>query len=296
MTIAANPRDAGPAAQAPPPGLYLVSTPIGNLRDITLRALDVLSAADLVLAEDTRVTRKLLDAYGLKPAVEPYHEHNAARQRPRVLAKLADGACVALVSDAGTPLISDPGFKLVKEALDAGEAVRPVPGASASLAALVASGAPTDRFFFAGFAPAKAAARDQFFAELAGVPGALIVFEAAPRLADTLAAAARRLGDRDVAVARELTKRYEETRRGGLSALAEAYRTEGPPRGEIVLVISPADAPAQWDDAAVDAALAARLGEASLKDAAAEVAQAAGRPKREVYARALALKAQDRGD
>lgn len=279
--------EAGDAAVARlAPGLYLVATPIGNAADISLRGLDVLARADLVVCEDTRVTSKLLSKHGLKPSLAAYHEHNAARQRPQLLARLAVGGAIALVSDAGTPLVSDPGYKLVREAIAAGIKVTALPGPSAPLAALVLSGLPSDRFLFAGFLPPKSAGRRKVLAELAAVPATLIFFESAGRLAGSLADMAAVLGRREAAVARELTKLYEEVRRGFLDDLAAHYAEAGPPKGEIVVVIGPPseDAGAGIDlDGALDRALATM----SLRDAADAVAAATGRPRREVYARAL---------
>jgi 16S rRNA (cytidine1402-2'-O)-methyltransferase len=269
--------------------LYIVATPIGRLRDVTLEALDVLSSADAILAEDTRSTRRLCDAFGIKARIERYDDHSGAEVRPGILTRLEGGAALALVSDAGTPLVSDPGYKLVREAADRGIEVFAVPGASAVLAALTVSGLPTDRFLFAGFPPPKSAARRTTLAELALVPATLVLFETGPRLAESLADMAAVLGNRPAAVARELTKMHETVRRGPLSELARQYAGEPPPRGEIVVVVGPPQRAAAWDDAAVDAALAPRLGE-PLKTLAAEVAEIAGRPKREVYARALALR------
>ena len=204
-----------------PPGLHIVATPIGNLSDITLRALAALAGADLIACEDTRVTRKLLDRYGITTPLTPYHDHNAATARPKLLRRLAEGAAVALVSDAGTPLISDPGFKLVRAAHEAGNAVSTLPGASAPLAALAVAGLPTDEFFFAGFLPPKQAARRARIAELARIPATLVLFETGPRLATTLADLAAGLGDREAALCRELTKLHEEVRRGSLVSLAQ---------------------------------------------------------------------------
>jgi 16S rRNA (cytidine1402-2'-O)-methyltransferase len=266
-----------------------VATPIGNLRDITFRALDALATADLVLAEDTRVTRRLFDAYGVKTRLSPYHEHNAEAVRPGILARLAEGARIALVSDAGTPLVSDPGYRLVKEAAEAGIAVYPIPGASAPLAGLAVSGLPTDRFLFAGFLPPRTAARARALAELAAIPATLIFFESPSRLAASLADMAAAFGARDAVVARELTKAFEETRRAPLPDLARHYADAGPPRGEIVVLVGPPGETPQWDDAALDRALRAALAQGSVKDAAASVATASGLPKRVVYARALAL-------
>lgn len=284
--------DAAPAREPPAPGLYLVATPIGHARDITLRALDLLGGADLLAAEDTRTTRRLLEIHGLRRdprSILPYHDHNGAAQRPRLLAALAEGRSVALVSDAGTPLLADPGYRLATEAIAAGHAVTAVPGASALLAGLAVAGLPTDRFLFAGFLPPRAAARRRALAELAAVPSTLVFYESPRRLAEALAAMAETLGaGRQASVSRELTKRFEETRRGRLGDLAAAYADSGPPKGEIVVVVGPpvAEAP---EEAAVDAALLAALGRASLKDAVAEVADALGLPRREVYGRALAL-------
>ncbi|MFN7179739.1 16S rRNA (cytidine(1402)-2'-O)-methyltransferase [Hyphomonas sp.] len=274
------------------PGLYVVSTPIGNLRDITLRALDILGAVEEVLAEDTRVASKLMSAYGVKARLSPYHDHNGAERRPGLLKRLGEGARIALISDAGTPLVSDPGWKLVHEALEAGVKVWPVPGASALLAGLVASGLPSDRFLFAGFLPPKQGARRSAIETLRAVPATLVFYESGPRLAETLADLTAVLGRREAAVARELTKLFEETRRGSLAELAAHYETAGPPRGEIVLLVGPPaeDAASAAD---VDAALKVALSEMPTKAAAAAVAEALGLPKREVYQRALQLKAGD---
>lgn len=283
---------AGPAAHAATPGLYLIAVPIGNLRDITLRALDVLTAADAVACEDTRITGKLLAAYGLNKTLLRYDEHSAARMRPAILARLAAGEIVALVSDAGLPLISDPGYKLVRAAHAAGHAVSCVPGPSAVPTALVVSGLPTDRFLFAGFPPSKAKARRAFFAGLAEVPATLVFFESARRLAASLADLQQEAGDRDAAICRELTKLYEEVRSGRLSELAGACAAGPALKGEITLVVGPPDAegPAV-SDAALDAALRAALASQSLRDAVGRVAAETGRKKRTVYERALALAA-----
>jgi 16S rRNA (cytidine1402-2'-O)-methyltransferase len=270
------------------PGLHIVSTPIGNLGDVTLRALSTLAAADLIACEDTRVTRKLLDRYAIGAPLTPYHDHNAATARPKLLQKLAEGAAIALVSDAGTPLISDPGYKLVRAAQEAGYAVTAIPGASSILAALTVSGLPTDQFFFAGFLPPKQAARRARIAELARVPATLIVFETGPRLAETLADLAAALGEREAAVCRELTKLHEEVRRAPLATLAHAS-TEHETRGEFVLVIAPPTALALASEDDADALLRAALARTSLKDAVGEVAVATGLPRRMLYQRALAL-------
>lgn len=282
--------DAGQLA----PGLHIVATPIGNLGDITLRALAALAGADLIACEDTRVTRKLLDRYGIATPLAPYHDHNAAQARPKLLERLAERAAVALVSDAGTPLVSDPGYKLVRAAQEAGHAVTAIPGASALLAAVTLAGLPTDRFLFEGFLPPKQTARRSRIAELARVPATLVLFEAGPRLAATLADLAAELGPREAAVCRELTKLYEEVRRGELPALAHVYAA-AEPRGEIVLVIAPpaaAEPPAAGE---VEALLRPALRRVSLKDAVAEVAEATGIARREVYQRALALAKEDDG-
>ncbi len=272
------------------PGLYVVATPIGNLRDITLRALDVLAQADLVLAEDTRVTVKLLSAYGLSAKLERHDEHAAERARPKAMAVLADGGRVALVSDAGTPLISDPGYRLVREVAAAGHPVFPVPGASALLAGLSAAGLPTDRFLFVGFPPPKSAARRTFLAEFAGVRATLAFFEGGSRLADCLTDMAAVLGgDREAVVCRELTKLYETFYRGPLATLAADPALDAP-RGEIVILVAPGrETEASADDA--DAALREALSRLKPADAAAEVAKALGLPRRDLYRRALELKA-----
>lgn len=285
-------RQAGQQPAAVAPGLYVVSTPIGNLRDITLRALDILGGVEEVLAEDTRVASKLMSAYGVKARLSPYHDHNGAERRPGLLKRLGEGARIALISDAGTPLVSDPGWKLVHEALEAGVKVWPVPGASALLAGLVASGLPSDRFLFAGFLPPKQGARRSAIEALRAVPATLVFYESGPRLAETLADLSAVLGKREAAVARELTKLFEETRRGSLADLAAHYEKAGPPRGEIVLLVGP---PAEdvASAADVDAALKVALAEMPTKAAAAAVSEALGLPKREVYQRALQLKAGD---
>ncbi len=270
------------------PGLHLVATPIGNLGDITLRALETLAGADMIACEDTRVTRKLLDRYGIQTRLVPYHEHNAAQMRPRLLSDLAQGMAIALVSDAGTPLISDPGYKLVRDAVAQGAQVVTLPGASSVLAALTLAGLPTDRFFFEGFLPAKAGARQTRLAELANIPATLILFEAGSRIVASLADLADAFGAREAAICRELTKMHEEVRRGALNNLARASDIET--RGEFVIVIAPPDAQDQtmsMDE--IDALLRRAMAQTTLKNAVAEVAQIAGRAKRDIYARALAL-------
>jgi 16S rRNA (cytidine1402-2'-O)-methyltransferase len=277
-------------------GLHLVATPIGNLRDISVRALEVLAAADLIACEDTRVTRKLLDHYGITTRLTPYHDHNAAEARPKLLARLAEGAAVALVSDAGTPLVSDPGFKLVRAALAAGHGVTALPGASAVLAGLAVSGLPTDRFFFEGFLPAKEGQRCSRIAELARIPATLVLFESGPRLAAALADLAAGLGSREAAICRELTKLHEEVRRGTLATFARDYAAAAEPRGEIVVVIAPPAQSADATDASeLDALLRQALDRVSVKDAVGEVAAVTGRSRREIYQRALAL-SRERAD
>ena len=270
------------------PGLHIVSTPIGNLGDITLRALSTLAAADLIACEDTRVTRKLLDRYAIAVPLTPYHDHNAATARPKLLQKLAEGAAIALVSDAGTPLISDPGFKLVRAAHDAGYPVITIPGASSLLAALTVSGMPTDQFLFAGFLPPKQASRRARIAELARSPATVVVFEAGSRIAEALADLAAIFGEREAAVCRELTKLHEEVRRGPLATLARES-AEAETRGEFVLVIAPPPAAARPSEDDADALLRAALARISLKDAVGEVAVATGLPRRTLYQRALTL-------
>jgi len=282
---------AGQAVAAPRlgAGLYLVATPIGNLRDMTLRALETLAGADLVACEDTRVTRKLFDHYGLSTPLTPYHDHNAEAVRPRILQKIAAGGAVALVSDAGTPLISDPGYRLVRAVHDAGHAVTAAPGASAVLAALTVAGLATDRFFFEGFLPVKTAARRTRIAELTRIPSTLVFFESGPRIAATLADLAEGLGAREAAIGRELTKLHEEVRRGRLDTLARDYQAGAETRGEFVVVVAGPAAPDQPGEAEIDAMLRAALARASVKDAVAEVAAATGEPRRAIYGRALEL-------
>jgi 16S rRNA (cytidine1402-2'-O)-methyltransferase len=297
MSNAAPPRPAsytafGLKAEAEPlsPGLHIVATPIGNLRDISFRALATLAAADAVLAEDTRTSKTLLAHYGISTPLLPYHEHNAAQMRPKVLAKLREGGKLALISDAGTPLVSDPGYKLVAELVAEGLPVTGIPGPSAVLAALVLAGLPTDRFFFEGFLPPKSGGRRTRLTELAAIPGTLVFFESPRRLAEMLADAAAVLGPRPGAVARELTKFYETVRRGTLPELAAHYETQEEARGEIVVIIGP---PGAVDlvpsDEAIDERLRAALAKVSLKEAVAQVAAETGQPRRKVYARALEL-------
>jgi 16S rRNA (cytidine1402-2'-O)-methyltransferase len=277
------------------PGLHIVATPIGNLGDVSLRALAALAGADLIACEDTRVTRKLLDRYGIRTPLTPYHDHNAAEARPKLLRRLAEGVAIVLVSDAGTPLVSDPGYKLVRAAQDAGHSVTALPGPSAVLAALAVAGLPTDQFFFAGFLPPKQAARRARVAELARIPATLVMFETGPRVAATLADLAAGLGERNAALCRELTKLHEEVRRGDLKTLAGNYATEEP-RGEIVLVIGPPPAAEQPGAEETDRLLRSALSRTSLKAAVAEVAAATGLPRRQIYQRALSLENEARGE
>ncbi|MFO1101951.1 MAG: 16S rRNA (cytidine(1402)-2'-O)-methyltransferase [Methylocystis sp.] len=300
MTIEASPPPAssyaafGLRAEAEriAPGLHLVATPIGNLKDISFRALSTLAAADAVIAEDTRVTKNLLAHYGISTPLVAYHEHNARVIRPHLLARLEAGAKLALVSDAGTPLVSDPGFRLVQEALEKGIHVTSVPGPSAVLAALVVAGLPTDRFFFEGFLPHKSGPRRARLAELAHIPGTLVFFESPRRLVETLADCAAVLGKRNAAIARELTKMFESVRRGTLDELAVALAEQEPPKGEIVLLVAPPGADAAQASAAdLDARIEEALAAHSVKDAASVVSAATGQPRRQVYARALELAA-----
>ncbi len=270
------------------PGLYVTATPIGNLGDITYRAVKTLKSADLILCEDTRQTAKLCAAYGVKTLRSPYHDHNAARVRPGIVKKLQDGAAICLVSDAGTPLISDPGFKLVRDAREAGIAVFPIPGPAAAIAALSAAGAPSDQFYFAGFLPSKSGARDKALEAVAAINSTLIFYETAPRLAASLTAMVAALGDRRAVIARELTKIHEEFRDEKLSVLAARYGS-APPKGEIVIVIFPSEKRAATT-ADLDSFLKEALHEMSVKEAAAKAAAELGVARNEAYARALQVK------
>ncbi|MFI0842783.1 16S rRNA (cytidine(1402)-2'-O)-methyltransferase [Mesorhizobium sp. IMUNJ 23232] len=273
--------------------LYLVATPIGNLGDITLRALETLAAADVLACEDTRVTRVLLDRYGIRQRPTPYHEHNAAEAGPRLIEALSEGRSVALVSDAGTPLVSDPGFRLVEQALAAGIRVVPIPGPSAVLAALTASGLPSDTFLFAGFLPVKDGQRRARLEELKAVPATLIFFESPRRLADTLAAMADVYGERKAAVGRELTKAFEEMRTGTLAELAEFYAAADTPKGEIVVCVGPPAAEAPLDAHDIDRLLLSLAAEMPASKAAAEAARMTGGRKPDLYRRLMDLKADD---
>jgi len=271
------------------PGLYVAATPIGNLGDVTFRVVEALKGADRILCEDTRQTAKLLAAYDVKTPMSPYHDHNADRVRPGIIDALKEGARFVLVSDAGTPLISDPGAKLVRAARAAGVAVFPLPGPSAFVAALSAAGVKTDRFLFAGFPPPKAEARRNFLAELAGVPASLVFYESPQRLAVSLAAMQEAFGPRRAVIARELTKIHEEFVEGPLAALAARYEGAAP-KGEIVVIVDPPPEEAVATPAEIDAFLARALQSQSLKEAASAAADAFGVPRKEAYARALALK------
>jgi 16S rRNA (cytidine1402-2'-O)-methyltransferase len=283
------------AVPKPAAGLYLVATPIGNLGDITLRALQTLAGVDVIACEDTRITRRLTERYDISAQLKQYHEHNAEAARPKILEALAAGGSIALVSDAGTPLISDPGYKLVREVCAAGHAVYALPGPSSVLAALSVAALPTDRFFFEGFLPSKSAARRSRLTELARIDATLVMFESGNRVQDTLAELAEIMGTREAAICRELTKLHEEISRAKLDELArEADTLET--RGEFVLVIAPpaADADVLTADA-LDDLLRAQLATHSVKDAVAHAVALSGRPRREVYARALELAKDLRG-
>ena len=271
------------------PGLYIVATPIGNLGDLSPRAADVLARADAIAVEDSRVTAKLLHHIGVRRPMTPYHDHNAESVRPGLIARMASEA-IALVSDAGTPLISDPGYKLVRDARAAGHAVVTIPGPCAAIAALTLAGLPTDRFLFLGFLPPKEKARADAIAEVAGVRATLVLYESGPRLAATLTTLAAVLGDREAAVTRELTKKFEEAVTGTLASLAARY-ADAPPKGEIVVVIAPPGEAPPASAADADAALAEALTRLPASKAAGEVAKRFGLDRKALYARALEMKA-----
>jgi 16S rRNA (cytidine1402-2'-O)-methyltransferase len=277
-------------AQNEAPGLYIVATPIGNARDITLRALDVLKACDRIAAEDTRVTAKLLAIHGISKPLTPYNDHNAARERPRLISRLTGGARIALLSDAGTPLISDPGYKLVREALAQRVTVHAIPGPSATLTSLTLAGLPTDKFYFAGFLPAKRGERRRALEAARVVMATLIFFEASRRTAETLADMRDILGERDAAVARELTKLHEEVRRGNLAVLASEFAAQSPPKGEITIAVGPPEV-LEIDFAKAESLLQKAMMHMPLSTAAELIATALDLPKRAVYERALRLKA-----
>ncbi len=272
------------------PGLYIVATPIGNLGDLSPRAADILARADVVAVEDSRVTAGLLRHIGARRPMTPYHDHNAEGVRPGLVARMGTEA-VALVSDAGTPLISDPGYKLVRDARAAGHAVVTIPGPCAAVAALTLAGLPTDRFLFTGFLPSKEKARADAIVEVANIRATLVFYESGPRLAAMLAALAQGLGDREAAVTREITKRFEEAVTGTLSTLAARY-ADAPPKGEIVVVVAPPGEapPASEEDG--EAALAEALTRLPASKAAGEVAKRLGLDRRALYARALAMKGE----
>ncbi len=276
------------------PGLTLVATPIGNAGDITLRALDALREAEVLACEDTRVARRLMDIHGVALGGRPlvaYHDHNAAQALPKLMARLREGARVVFLSDAGTPMIADPGYRLAREAVAEGIPLSATPGPCAAIMALTLSGLPSDRFTFAGFLPTKSTARRGFLAEMAAFPATLILYESPRRLAASLADMATVFGpDREAAVARELTKMFEEVRRDSLGALAEAYAADGAPKGEVVVVVAPPPPPGPVADADIDAALRAALATMTVKDAARAVAATLGIPRKAAYERALALR------
>jgi 16S rRNA (cytidine1402-2'-O)-methyltransferase len=271
------------------PGLYILATPIGNARDISLRALDALKACDAIAAEDTRVIAKLLAIHGISRPLLAYNDHNGAQMRPRILARLKQGERLVLVSDAGTPLVADPGFKLVRAAIEQDLPVFALPGPSAALAGLMLAGLPSDRFLFAGFLPSRAGERDTVLAELKSVRATLIFFESPQRLGESLAAMARQLGMRAAVVAREVTKLHEEVRRGTLADLAAHYEKTPPPKGEVTLLVSPPH-DTEADTGKIDMALAAALPFMPVKAAAEMIASLTGTSKKQVYDRALALK------
>jgi 16S rRNA (cytidine1402-2'-O)-methyltransferase len=283
-----EPSDSQALEQSRIHGLVIVATPIGNASDISLRALAVLKSADAILCEDTRVSAKLLARYAIRRPLVAYHEHNAERMRPKILGRLRRGESLALISDAGTPLVSDPGYKLVQAAISEGLPLTALPGPSAALAALVLSGLPPDRFFFAGFLPVRPTQRRQALAELAAIPGTLIIYEAANRLPTALTDMAAVLGPRPATVAREMTKLFEEVRRGDLATLAAHYAA-GPPRGEVVVVIGPPSAGKPVEVNTLDRALSEAMATMSLRDAVDRVATTTGEPRRAVYLRALSL-------
>ena len=278
-----------PLGERLPPGLYIVATPIGNLSDLSPRAADILTRADAIAVEDSRVTAKLLASIGTKRPMIPYHDHSAEHVRPGLIARMASEA-IALVSDAGTPLISDPGFKLVRDARAAGHRIVTLPGPCAAIAALTLAGLPTDRFFFLGFLPPKGKARADAIAEVAGVRATLVLYESGPRLSSMLGALAEGLGNREAAVAREISKRFEECVTGTLTDLAAVY-ADAPPKGEIVIVIGPPGEAARDETVDVDALLREALERLPAAKAASEVAKVTGLQRRDLYARVLTMKA-----
>jgi 16S rRNA (cytidine1402-2'-O)-methyltransferase len=274
------------------PGLYLVGTPIGNLRDISIRALAVLGSSDLVLCEDTRVTGKLFQQYDINTKKMSYNDHNASDKRKHILEMLANGQTVSLVSDAGLPLISDPGYKLVRDCLDLGLFVTTVPGASSVLSALQLSGLPSDKFSFLGFLPSKEQARKQILSQWSSVPATLIAFETGPRLLSSLTDIEKTLGNRQVSVIREITKIYEQVQKASVSELILRYRDNGPPKGEIVVVIAPPDKTVP-DQQQLDSMILSALKDKSVKDVASEISEITGVTKKMIYQRALELQNND---
>ncbi|HPD83065.1 MAG: 16S rRNA (cytidine(1402)-2'-O)-methyltransferase [Alphaproteobacteria bacterium] len=279
---------ATPKAQAMKPGFYLVATPIGNLRDITFRALDVLSSVDLIICEDTRVTGKLMSAYGFKKKMQVYNDHSTDHQRESLIKAVQEGQSIAVLSDAGTPLVSDPGYKLVRGAVEQGLYVTSIPGPNAALPALQLSGLPTDQFSFLGFLPPKTSARQTVLKKWEATPGTLIIYETGPRLLESLQDMRITLGNRDAAVTRELTKMYEEVRRGTLSDLILYYSSKGAPKGEIVVILGHAVAEVLSTES-IEKQLIKALDKMSVRDAAEMVAQATGKPKKTIYTLALKL-------
>ncbi len=278
-----------PSKQRPLKGLAIVATPIGNSRDITLRALDILVEADTIVCEDTRITAKLLSIYGITRPLTAYHEHNAEEARPKLIKYLKQGNTIALVSDAGTPLISDPGYKLVRACTDAGIPITPIPGASSVLAALMISALPTNQFFFAGFLSSKTTARKKHLKSIANIPATLVIMESPRRLAGSLEDMAEILGTRIAVIAREMTKLHEELKHGFLSDLALHYKLEGPPKGEVIVVIGPPTKKIITDNE-LETLLLEALKNQSIRDAAESISVVSGLPRRKVYAQALALK------
>ena len=271
------------------PGLYLVATPIGNLLDLSLRAIEILRNVDVIACEDTRVTGKILTKYGIKTRMNVYHEHNAGHIRPILLRTIVEGGSIALVSDAGTPTISDPGYKLVKECIEHGHDITAAPGANAAIAGLILSGLPTNRFLFAGFLNSKTNQRCQELKELAKVPTTLIFYESAKRLAATLKDMIENLGDRPATIARELTKRHEEVRRNTLSVLATHYLNAGAPKGEVVIVVGPPLKKIPPSNHALDDLIKTQLQTLSVRDTTIKITAETGLPKRQIYTRALKL-------
>lgn len=270
------------------PGLYLVATPIGNLRDITFRALDTLSSVDLIICEDTRITGKLLRAYGFKKPMQVYNDHSSDHQRESIIKAVQSGQAIAVLSDAGTPMVSDPGYKLVRLAIENDQFVTSIPGPSAALSGIQLSGLPTNQFSFMGFMPPKSGARISALGVWADTPGSLIIYETGPRLEDSLKDMAQVFGNREAAVTRELTKLYEEVRRGTLEELSVYYKENGAPKGEIVVVIAP-KGEVEVSGESLEKQIQKALETMSVRDAAEMVAKATGKPKRAIYTLALKL-------